>query len=241
MVNASQAKGRQVQGSQHELQCNRGNKVGPLDLVLSFLELTTSSADDSLKGSAFIAEALLDPATSHSEEPSDSPALRLFKKKSYFEYLYAPGNEYLHARLQAAMVGLAAMESSAVVPGGFPWETLPEGTKIVDVGGGSGSASQEIMKKNPSLKFTVQDLPNVTKTAIAVRFLMPMSNIELIYSRRTRSTGITMSPRRSPRGRSQSKRTISSLLSLSRTRTYSYSGTSYTTGRTEKRLRFSND
>ena len=121
-----------------------------------------------MKGSAFIIDGLLDPATSHSEEPSDAPGLRLFKAKSYFDYLYAPGNEYLKARFQAAMGALASSESSTVVPGGFPWESLPKGTKIVDVGGGIGSACQEIMNKNPLLKFTVQDLPSVTEEATSV-------------------------------------------------------------------------
>ena len=30
-----------------------------------------------------------------------------------------------------------------------------KGTKVVDVGGGLGSACEEIMKKNPFLRFTV--------------------------------------------------------------------------------------
>ena len=55
-----------------------------------------------------------------------------------------------------------------MVPGGFPWEALPEGTKIVDVGGGIGTACHEIMKKKSLLTFTVQDLPSVTDHAIAV-------------------------------------------------------------------------
>lgn len=132
-----------------------------------------SSADDAMKASAFVTEALLDPATSHSEEPSDAPFLRFFKKKSYFDYLHAPGNEYLNARFQAAMSNFAFSESSTVVSGGFPWETLPKGTKIVDVGGGIGSASQEILKKNPALKFTVQDLPSVAEEALAVSIPTP--------------------------------------------------------------------
>ena len=106
--------------------------------------------------------------TSHSEEISDSPCLRLFKTKSYFDYIYAPGNEYLGARFQAGMGYMASSERSTVVPKGFPWETLSEGTRIVDVGGGIGTACQEIMKKNPLLKFTVQDLPSVSEQAIAV-------------------------------------------------------------------------
>lgn len=132
-------------------------------------ELTEPSTDESMKSSAFITDALLDPTTAHSEEASDAPCLRLFKESSFFEHLHAPGNEYQNARFQAAMGGLAASDSSsAVVPGGFPWEMLPEGTKVVDVGGGVGTACHEIMKNNPALKFIVQDLPSVTDQAIAV-------------------------------------------------------------------------
>ena len=124
-----------------------------------------------MKASAFITDTLLDPATSHSEEPSDAPSPRFFKTKSHYDYVYAPGNEYLAARFHAAMSNLAFSESSAVVPGGFPWETLPKGAKVVDVGGGIGSACQEIMKKNPLLQFIVQDLPDVTSHAIEVSTL----------------------------------------------------------------------
>ena len=134
-----------------------------------------------MKSAAFITDALLDPITSHSEETSDSPCLRLFKTKSYFDYIYAPGNEYLGVRFQASMGHLASSESSTVVSGGFPWETLSEGTRIVDVGGGIGTACHEIMKKNPLLKFTVQDLPNVCDQAIAVRTPKFMSTFERMH------------------------------------------------------------
>lgn len=128
-----------------------------------------------MKASAFISDALLDPATGHSEEPSDAPCLRLFKTKNYFEYIHSPGNEYLNARFQAAMSSVAISERSTILPGGFPWESLARGTKIVDVGGGIGGACQEIMKENPFLKFTVQDLPNVANEAIEVSGLTPAS------------------------------------------------------------------
>ena len=138
-----------------------------MDSEPGYLQLTESRAD-TMKTSAFIVDALLDPATSHSEESSDAPCLRLFKTKSYFDFIYAPGNEYLKARFQAGMGVFASSESETVVPGGFSWETLPKGAKIVDVGGGVGSACREIMEKNPLLKFTVQDLPDVTEQAVTV-------------------------------------------------------------------------
>lgn len=149
--------------------------------MLGYLKLTGRSTDDAMKSAAFITDALLDPVISHSEESSDSPCSWLFKKKSYFDYVYAPGNEYLGIRFQAAMGHLASSESSTVVSGGFPWDTLSEGTRIVDVGGGIGTACHEIMKKNPLLKFTIQDLPSVSGQAIAVSTPTFMSIFERIY------------------------------------------------------------
>jgi len=125
------------------------------------------STVDAKKCSVYFTEALTDPATSHSEDPSGASCLRFFKTKSLGEYIYAPGNEHLSARHQAAMTHSGLFEGSAVVPGGFPWETLPEGTRIVDVGAGVGSACRQIMEYNPLLKFTVQDLPSVCDQAIA--------------------------------------------------------------------------
>ena len=142
--------------------------MGSTRSVVAYLKLTRRSTDDVMKGAAFIADTLLDPVTSHSEETSNSLCLRLFKTRTYFEYLHAPGNEYLGARFHAGMGHMTSSEGSTVAPKGFPWETLPEGTRIVDVGGGIGTACQEIMKKNPLLKFTIQDLPSVSERAIAV-------------------------------------------------------------------------
>ena len=132
-----------------------------------------------MKAAAFIADDLLNPAISHSEEPSDASCPRLFKTRSYFDYLYAPGNEYLSARFQAAMAGSF---NSPTVPGGFPWETLPAGAKIVDLGGGVGGACHDIMKKNSLLKFIVQDLPSVTDQAISVSILTLTLIFKHIYS-----------------------------------------------------------
>jgi len=126
------------------------------------------TGDETMKCTSFITDTLLDPATSHSEDPSSAPCSRAFKAKGYFDYLYSPGNEYQGARFQSAMVGFSSSDSDSILAhGGFPWETLAEGTKIVDVGGGVGSACQAIMKKNPLLRFTIQDISSVTDQATA--------------------------------------------------------------------------
>ena len=204
-------------------------------------ELTECSTDDSMKSAAFVTDALLDPATSHSEDTSASPCLRLFKTKSYYDYLYSPGNEYQAVRFQAAMDSVVPPEISTVVPGGFPWETLSEGTMIVDVGGGHGTACREIMEKNPLLRFTVQDLPSATEGTVAVSTSTYISAVKRIYRQCTRSIGTILSPRQSKTAGLLSKHTTFLLRNQSKTQTYSYSSPSSTTGRTQRWSRSSSD
>lgn len=51
---------------------------------------------------------------------------------------------------------------------GFPWDTVPDGGKVVDVGGNVGSVSLVVAKQYPKLKFVVQDLPHVVGHAATV-------------------------------------------------------------------------
>lgn len=48
---------------------------------------------------------------------------------------------------------------------GFEWESLPFGSTIVDVGGGTGSVALEIAKAHPTFKFVIQDRESVLKSA----------------------------------------------------------------------------
>jgi hypothetical protein len=41
----------------------------------------------------------------------------------------------------------------------FEWGALPEGSFFIDVGGGLGGVTLEVLKKFPRLKGIVQDLP----------------------------------------------------------------------------------
>jgi tRNA G46 methylase TrmB len=44
----------------------------------------------------------------------------------------------------------------------FDWASLPDDGLVVDVGGGVGSATLEIAKAFPKLRYIVQDIPGVT-------------------------------------------------------------------------------
>jgi len=65
--------------------------------------------------------------------------------------------------------GVQALESSVLLPivRDFPWNTLPSGTTLVDVGGGNGGLCIALAKQYPTsdLKFLVQDLPDTIQSA----------------------------------------------------------------------------
>jgi len=51
---------------------------------------------------------------------------------------------------------------------GYAWETLPEGSLVVDVGGGVGSQSLTLATHHAHLRFVVQDLESVVDDAVGV-------------------------------------------------------------------------
>ncbi len=44
---------------------------------------------------------------------------------------------------------------------GYAWGNLPQGSTVVDVGGGVGAQSLTLATHHPHLRFIVQDLPSV--------------------------------------------------------------------------------
>jgi hypothetical protein len=58
-----------------------------------------------MKAGVYLADNLLDPKTSTSQEVIDSPFSRTFDCANEFEFLEKPGNEYRLRRMGAAMHG----------------------------------------------------------------------------------------------------------------------------------------
>jgi hypothetical protein len=52
---------------------------------------------------------------------------------------------------------------------GYAWERLPQGSLVVDVGGGVGAQSFTLAKHHPQLRFIVQDRESVVGDAMEVR------------------------------------------------------------------------
>jgi hypothetical protein len=47
----------------------------------------------------------------------------------------------------------------------FPWENLPKGTTVCDVGGGVGNISIQLAKSYPAINLILQDLPQQLQVA----------------------------------------------------------------------------
>ncbi|GAA5912799.1 hypothetical protein JCM5296_002160 [Sporobolomyces johnsonii] len=121
-----------------------------------FAAAIAHNADDVLKGAAYLAETLLDPATSHSYSAAECAFPRaLGQELPLFDYWAKPENEHLVRRFASAMKGMKALS------GGFPWATLKDGATIIDVGSGVGAISFPVAKSVPHVKLILQDRKEV--------------------------------------------------------------------------------
>ncbi|PSN62387.1 S-adenosyl-L-methionine-dependent methyltransferase [Corynespora cassiicola Philippines] len=85
---------------------------------------------------------------------------------SQFERFREPDGHAEHEMFARAMKGISAggaYDVHHVVHGGYPWNELPEGTLLVDVGGGPGHVAMALAENYPNLEFLVQDLPETVQ------------------------------------------------------------------------------
>ncbi|PPR07611.1 hypothetical protein CVT24_004164 [Panaeolus cyanescens] len=118
--------------------------------------------DEVAKSSAVLSDVLADKEWGHSYSPCHTP----FNKYSgyaeplfvYFEGATPRGAE-LGARFGLGMMGWGKATEAEAVIDLFPWKDLPQGTSVVDVGGGIGNVTMQLAKKYPTLQLKLQDLP----------------------------------------------------------------------------------
>jgi sterigmatocystin 8-O-methyltransferase len=117
--------------------------------------LISHACDDGLRMAAHFTDSLKKTDWKGSDDPENTAfSLAFNTNKGLFDYFYT---EDL-ARGQRFALGMAGGEiMKTLTEDMFPFESLPQGAKVVDVGGGRGHVSVRIAEKVPGLNFVVQD------------------------------------------------------------------------------------
>ncbi|KAF7358292.1 hypothetical protein MVEN_00878500 [Mycena venus] len=136
--------------STKELFDNRQERLTGTSGVAALAE---SAAENSFKGSAFLADTLLQP------DDLRLPFNLAFRTdEALFKFLQRPENSYSRRRFAVGMKGTAASDPPDLILQGFEWGKLPSGAVVVDVGGGVGHASLVLALAHPRLRIINQDL-----------------------------------------------------------------------------------
>jgi len=150
--------------SVEELVANPESKhIGTLGIT-SFMEHTL---DEGFKGSSHLTETILDPEFGHSYEVNTTAFNRAHNvNESLWTWFEARDNGLRLARFGAGMKGVMNMIPPEAILEGYTWGQLPEGSLIVDVGGGVGAQSFVLANHHPHLRFVVQDREPVMRDAV---------------------------------------------------------------------------
>ncbi|EMD35487.1 hypothetical protein CERSUDRAFT_116232 [Gelatoporia subvermispora B] len=147
-----------------ELKANPDDKFEGTTGIAALVDMVA----DMSKSAVYLTETLTDPRTARSESHTDTAFNRAFGTElPYYEWLHRPENRARGKRFDAAMTGTNQLGSLREVLTGFEWSELPEGSVVVDVGGGVGSSMQVLYDECKHLKYVVQDIEPVIADAHA--------------------------------------------------------------------------
>ncbi|TFK22818.1 S-adenosyl-L-methionine-dependent methyltransferase [Coprinopsis marcescibilis] len=76
-----------------------------------------------------------------------------------------PEGAMVGAQFGIAMIGWGNVTEAGSVVHGYPWDKLPEGASVCDVGGGIGNITLQLAKAHPHLKLKLQDIPERIRQA----------------------------------------------------------------------------
>ncbi|KAJ7473014.1 S-adenosyl-L-methionine-dependent methyltransferase [Mycena galericulata] len=136
--------------------------------AIAFGALLELFSEDTFKSSTSLPDVIVDPHDGLSNEPNRTAFNRAFKTDlPFFEWLDQPEQARRMARFGIAMDGGARMvDPDSILRAGLNWQTYPEGSLIVDVGGGIGSRCILLAKNHPQLRFAIQDRAPVVQEGV---------------------------------------------------------------------------
>jgi len=103
-----------------------------------------------------------------SPEPQDT-AFRIAFGDSFFGYKEKhPEHMLKFGQFVSAFASGETADSADSIAQAYAWDLLPEGSLVVDVGGGTGHISAAISRAHPHLRFQVQDFPDPQEECISL-------------------------------------------------------------------------
>ncbi|KAF5354576.1 hypothetical protein D9758_011239 [Tetrapyrgos nigripes] len=128
------------------------------DLIIAF------SLDVGHKTTAVAWEGLSDPECGHSSELTKTVFGRAMNTNlPFWDFLALPEQQHRHHIFGFLMQGAAALQPPNMIFKALDWSSVSSTAKIVDVGGGIGTATMPLIEKYPDLTVIVQDLPHVVE------------------------------------------------------------------------------
>jgi len=122
--------------------------------------------DEGFKASSYLTETILDPELGHASAVNKTAFNKAHNIDEYFwTWIERPDQRLRLARFGAGMNGVGNMAPKDAILEGYAWGQLPEGSLVVDVGGGVGSQSLTLATHYPQLRFVVQDRESVVGDA----------------------------------------------------------------------------
>ncbi|KAF9264596.1 S-adenosyl-L-methionine-dependent methyltransferase [Marasmius fiardii PR-910] len=132
--------------------------------TMGLAALASHHLDEPFKAGAYVWETCSNPESAHSSEPTASAFARsIGSAETVWQFYDRPSERFRQARFGFGMRGVNALQSPDAILKAYDWKKLPSGSLVVDVGGGIGSVTHNILKSFPDLRFVVQDLPAVIK------------------------------------------------------------------------------
>ncbi|KAJ3555091.1 hypothetical protein NM688_g2768 [Phlebia brevispora] len=131
------------------------NKFDGTSGISAVLEHLT---DEGLKVSGYLAETIMDPHTSLSEEANETAFNKAFGTTlSGFAWVELPENHLRLKRFTIGMKGTQNMVPPGIILENFDWKNLSKGSVLVDVGGGIGHESLVVARAHEHTNVVVQD------------------------------------------------------------------------------------